>query len=93
MKAVYEGYDIPEDLDIEIITHNPLPQNELENVQIHVAKIEAGLEAVTTAMNELGIENPEEEIAKILAEKIEFDKKLNIDQINNKDKEDNKDVK
>ncbi len=93
MKAVYEGYDIPDDLDIEIITHNPLPQNELENVQIHVAKIEAGLEAITTAMNDLQIENPEEEIAKIIAEKLEFDKKLNIDQINNKDKEDNKDVK
>ncbi len=81
MKAVYEGYDIPEDLDIEIITHNPLPQNELENVQIHVAKIEAGLEAVTTAMNDLQIENPKEEIAKIISEKLEFDKALNIDQI------------
>jgi hypothetical protein len=32
-------------------------------------------------MNEMGIENPEEEIAKILAEKIEFDRKLNIEQI------------
>ncbi len=77
MKQVYEGYEIPDDLDIEIITHMPIPQNELEQVTIHVQKIAAGLEAVETAMNELGIEDPEAEIAKILEEKVQIDKKLN----------------
>lgn len=81
MKAVYEGYDIPDDLDIDIITHSPMPQNELEQVQVVTNKISAGLMSVTRAMNELGIEDPEAEIAKILEEKIDFDKKLNIDQV------------
>ncbi len=81
MKEVYEGYKIPEDLDIEIITHTPLPQNELEQVQVITAKLETGLMSLTSAMNELQIENPKEEIAKIISEKLEFDKKLNVDQI------------
>jgi len=81
MKAVYEGYDIPDDLDIDIITHSPMPQNELEQVEVVTDKISAGLMSVTRAMNELQIEDPEAEIAKILEEKIDFDKKLNIDQV------------
>jgi hypothetical protein len=83
IKQIYEGYDIPEDLDIEIITHSPIPQNELEQVQVITAKLEAGLMSLTSAMNELQIENPKEEIAKIISEKLEFDKALNLDQIRN----------
>jgi hypothetical protein len=83
MKAIYEGYDIPDDLDIEIITHTPLPQNELEQIQIISAKLADSLTSVTSAMNELGVEDPEAEIAKIIEERVEFDKKLNLDQINN----------
>jgi chaperonin cofactor prefoldin len=64
----------------------PIPQNELEQVQIHVQKIAAGLEAVETAMNELGIEDPEAEIAKILEEKLTYDKKLNTDELRNSHK-------
>jgi hypothetical protein len=81
MKAIHEGYDIPDDLDIDIITHSPLPQNELEQVQIITGKLSAGLMSIETAMNEMGIEDPTAEIAKIIEEKIDFDKKLNIEQI------------
>lgn len=73
LKQVYEGYNIPEDLDIEIIFHNPLPANELEQVQIATQKVASGLASVTTEMNELGIENPEQEIAKIIEEKLQFE--------------------
>ena len=81
LKQIYEGYDIPDDLDIEVITHIPMPSNELEEIQVATQKLAAGLSSVETQMNNIGIEDPEEEIAKILAEKIEFDKKLNVDQI------------
>lgn len=82
-KQVYEGYEIPDDLDIEVITHMPLPANELEQVQAISDKIAVGLMSVTSAMNELGVEDPEAEIAKIIEEKVEFDKKLNLEQVNN----------
>ncbi len=81
LKQIYEGYDIPDDLDIEVITHIPMPANEVEEMEVVSAKLADGLISVTSAMNQMGIENPEEEIAKIIEEKITFDKKLNIDQI------------
>lgn len=83
LKQIYESYDIPDDLNIEVITHMPLPNNELEEIQIATQKLAAGLSSVETEMNNLGIENAQEEIAKILAENIEHDKKLNIDTRNN----------
>jgi len=79
LKQIYEGYDIPEDLNIEIITHIPMPANELEEVTIAVQKLAAGLSAVETEMNNLGIENAQEEIAKILAEKMQYDKTMNLE--------------
>jgi len=79
IKQIYEGYDIPEDLNIEIITHIPMPANELEEIQVITQKIADGLISITTAMNEIGIEDPEVEIAKILAEKLQFDKTLNLE--------------
>jgi len=81
LKQIYEGYDIPEDLNIEIIIHMPMPANELEEVQIAVQKLTVGLSAVETEMNNLGIENAQEEIAKIMAEKMQYDKVMNTDQI------------
>jgi len=83
LKQIYESYEIPDDLDIEIITHMPMPANELEEIQVATQELAAGLSSVETEMNNMGIENAQEEIAKILAEKIEFDKKLNIDTRNN----------
>jgi len=59
--------------------HNPIPQNEQEEVNVLVQKITAGLISITNAMNELGIENPEEEIAKIIEEKKMFDRELSIE--------------
>jgi hypothetical protein len=82
LKQIYENYDIPEDLDIEIITHTPMPQNDTEEMEVISAKLADGLISVTTAMNELQVENPELEIAKIIEEKLMFDKKMNIDERN-----------
>lgn len=79
IKQIYEGYDIPDDLDIEVILHIPVPSNELEAVQVATEKIAAGLSSVTTEMNNLGIEDPEAELAKILEERLQYDKTLNID--------------
>lgn len=74
LKQVYEGYDLPDDLDLEIIMQDPMPANELEAVQIATNKLAAGLSAVETEMNRLGVEDPEEEIKKILTEKMQYDK-------------------
>jgi len=68
MKEVYEGYQIPEGIDIEIIMHTPVPQNELEEVQIAVQKISAGLSSVKREMSIAGVENPEELIIEIAKE-------------------------
>lgn len=84
LKQIYGGsYEIPEDLNIEIITHIPMPANELEEMQVISQKIADGLISVTTAMNEIGIEDPEAELAKILEEKQAYDKALNLSQIDN----------
>ena len=40
MRQVYEGYDMPEDLDIEVIMHNPIPQNEQEEINVLTQKID-----------------------------------------------------
>jgi len=74
LKQVYEGYKIPDDLDIEVIIHNPIPQNEREEIEVATAKLAAGLSSVSSEMNKLGIEDPEAEIAKIIEEKNTFDK-------------------
>jgi hypothetical protein len=60
-----------------------MPSNELEEIEVISAKLADGLIAVETAMNEMGIEDPQAELAKILAEKLQYDKALNTDQINN----------
>jgi hypothetical protein len=92
LKQIYDGYDIPDDLDIEIITHIPMPQNELEELEVISAKLADSLISVTTAMNEIGVEDPEAEVAKILEEKNAYDKALNTDRFNNTDT-DNEDGK
>lgn len=93
LKQIYEDYDIPEDLNIEIITHIPMPANELEEMNVITQKIADGLISITSAMNELGIQNPEEEIAKILEEKSAYDKALNLNYINNNPDNTNQDNK
>jgi len=60
-----------------------MPQNEVEQVEVITSKISAGLMRVTRAMNELQIEDPEAEIAKILEEQADYDKRLNLDQVKN----------
>ena len=83
MLSVYEGYKIPDDFDLEIIFHDPMPQNEAEQIQVLTSKLADGLVALSTAMDEIGIENPQEEIAKILEERKTFDSSLIEDRVNN----------
>jgi len=77
MRSAYEAYSYPEELDIEIISHMPIPMNEKEEVEIAIQKISAGLSSVKREMDNLGIENPELVMAEILAEQQEQDKRYN----------------
>jgi len=77
MRSAYETYSYPEELDIEIISHMPIPMNEKEEVEIAIQKISAGLSSVKREMDNMGIENPELVMAEILAEQQEQDKRYN----------------
>jgi len=76
MRAVYESYSYPEDIDVEIITRMPVPLNEKEEVEIAVQKISAGLSSIRAEMDLAGVENPEELMAEILSEREEADKAM-----------------
>ncbi len=76
MRATYESYSYPEDADVEIITHMPIPLNEKEEVEIALLKLSAGLSSVKREMDNLGVEDPEKLIAEILAEQNEQEKNM-----------------
>lgn len=76
MRSVYEGYSYPEDVNIEIISHVPIPQNEVEQVQIAVQKLTVGLSSIRREMDLAGIENPEALMAEILAEQKSSDEAI-----------------
>jgi len=76
MRAVYESYSYPEEADIEIITHMPVPLNEKEEVEIAVEKISAGLSSVKREMDNMGVEDPEKLMAEILEEQQEQEKNM-----------------
>jgi len=77
MRSVYESYQYPEDVDIEIILQEPTPMNEKEQVEIATMKLAAGLTSIKKTMNDMGVENAEELIADILAEKKEQENNFN----------------
>ncbi|MBA7675499.1 hypothetical protein ES703_83735 [subsurface metagenome] len=76
MRAIYESYSYPEDADVEIITHMPVPLHEKEEVEIAIQKISAGLSSVRAEMDRLGVEDPEKLMAEILAEQNEQEKNM-----------------
>lgn len=76
MRATYESYSYPEEADIEIITHMPIPLNEKEEVEIALLKLTAGLSSIKREMDNLGVEDPEKLIAEILAEQNEQEKNM-----------------
>ena len=76
MRSIYESYSYPEDVNIEIIQHVPIPQNEVEAVQIAVQKLTVGLSSIRAEMDAMGIQDPELMMAEILAEQNEADKNL-----------------
>lgn len=77
MRSVYESYAYPEDLKVEVIIQNPTPMNEAEEVEIATQKLAAGLTSIKREMNNMGVENAEELMAEILAERQEQDKAYN----------------
>ena len=76
MRSIYENYDYPEDLNIEIIMQEPTPMNEAEQVEIATAKLAAGLTSIKAEMNKLGVENAEELMSEIMTERKEQDAAL-----------------
>ncbi len=68
MRGVYEAYTFPEDINVEIINHLPIPLNEKEEVEIATMKLAAGLISTRAAMDSLGIQDPEAMMAEILEE-------------------------
>ena len=74
MRAVYESYSYPEDCKIEIISHVPIPQNKIEEIDVAVKKLSAGLSSIKKEMNLMGVEDAELLMAEILSERKEADK-------------------
>ncbi len=62
---------MPGDLDdlVEIKTQMPIPENEVELIDRETKKVAVMLESLKGAMDALGVENPEQKLAEILAEK------------------------
>lgn len=61
---------------VEIKTSMPLPENEIELIEKETKKVALMLESIKGAMDALGIENPEQKLAEILAEKITIQEAL-----------------
>lgn len=78
MRAVYENYSYPEEANIEIITHMPIPLNEKEEIEIAVQKLSAGLSSIKREMDRMGIEDPEMVMAEILTERQEAEKNNDV---------------
>lgn len=76
MRSIYETYSYPEDVDVEIITHMPVPLHEKEEIEIALLKLSAGLSSIKHEMDRLGVEDPEKLMAEILAEQNEQEKNM-----------------
>lgn len=77
IKSYYDrSFKLPEDLDITIIPHVPIPLNKKEEVEIITQKLAFNLTSVKAAMDELGVQNPELMIAEILNEQKTFEQAL-----------------
>jgi hypothetical protein len=78
--SVYEGFKFDrEAFDLEVQTTPRIPQNELEQLEIQAKKIEMLVVKVVSVMQELGVEEPEEELMAILEERKMIDNALSAD--------------
>ena len=59
---------------VEIKINTPIPENRKEELEIVTGKLAQGLISTERAMKQIGIKNPPEELAKILAENAETNK-------------------
>lgn len=68
------------DLDelVEVKTSMPIPENQAEMVELETKKVAIMIESLKGAMDSLGIENPEQKLAEILAEKISVREALGV---------------
>ncbi len=61
---------------VEVKIQMPLPENEVELVDLETKKVALMIESLKGAMDALGIENPEQKLAEILSEKITIQEAL-----------------
>jgi hypothetical protein len=79
IKSYYDSsFKIPEELNISIIPHVPVPLNKKEEVDIIVQKLGFNLISIRAAMDELGVQNPEALINEILDERKQFDEAMSL---------------
>ena len=68
LKGLHENFKVPDDTIVDIQINSPIPQNEVEQMNVLSAKISNNLIAIETAMKEIGIVDVKAEMAKILEE-------------------------
>jgi hypothetical protein len=65
----YSSGDIDGKYKTRIIPHLPLPEDEMQKIQIEQMKLAASLQSVRGAMQEIGVENPDLLIAEAIGER------------------------
>ena len=83
LKGLHENITVPEETKVEIKINTPVPENRKEELEIVVGKLAENLISTERAMKQIGIKDPKEELAKIMAENAETDKLLG-DILNNR---------
>jgi hypothetical protein len=68
----YKTSDINKEYSNRIIPHLPLPENEMDKINMEVTKLTNDLQSVVGALAELGEKFPERKMAEILQEKERF---------------------
>jgi len=60
------------DYTTRIIPHLPLPENEMENIEMEVRRMSSSLQSVKGALQNLGEKYPERKIAEMIGERLKF---------------------
>jgi len=77
LKGLHEGFGVADDIKVDIKISSPIPQNEVEKMQVISTKISSNLISIERAMKEIGIVDTKAEMAKILEEGKADDEMLN----------------
>lgn len=68
LKGLHEKFKVPDDTKVDIQISSPVPQNEVEAMQVLTAQLSQNLISTERAMKEIGIVDTVAEMAKILEE-------------------------